>query len=219
MARNLDAQLENKIQSYLGKLFAQAGTNRQLADLREELAANLTDKISDYKARGMDEDQAFREAIVSMGDMNKLIDEVRQSSLTEETANTAASFNRWSAVGIIAGVLLTLFGVFVSMIVLTNNEPNANAAGPGIMIVAGCACITYSWLLRRPSSAYSRRTMHLRALLYALSVACLLFGVYVAMMLRVDTGNFRTAVAPLMVYTLAGVGLLLSLILTRQGSS
>lgn len=218
METKLDPQLDIKVQSYLGKLFEQAGTNRQLADLREEMAANLTEKVSDYRTRGMDEDQAFREAIVSMGDMGKLIDEVRQSSLTETSASAVPSFSRWPAAGIITGVLLALFGIFVSIIVFMNNEPDANAAGPGIMVVGGCALITYSWLLRKPTGPYSKRMKHLRASLYALSVASLLFGGYLAMILRVGTGDFRTAVGPLMVTSLAGAGLLLTLLFTRRGS-
>lgn len=53
-----------------------------------------------------------------------------------------------------------------------------------------------------------------RAALYALSVGLLLFGTFAATVSRYATGEMFIAIGSLMVFSLAGIGLLLFLILT-----
>ena len=61
--------LRQRVENYLNSVLAGGGDSRQLADLKEELTTNLLEKISDYQAQGMEEDEAFREAIISLGDL------------------------------------------------------------------------------------------------------------------------------------------------------
>jgi hypothetical protein len=62
-----DPNLNKKVAAYLDNLFAGVGGSQQLFDLKEELAINIKEKTADYMSRGMDKDQAFKEAIISMG--------------------------------------------------------------------------------------------------------------------------------------------------------
>jgi hypothetical protein len=71
-------RLDIKIAAYIDNLFSDAGATQQLFDLKEELATNMKEKIGDYKSKGMDDDQAFKEAVISMGDLRGLVDDMRK---------------------------------------------------------------------------------------------------------------------------------------------
>lgn len=58
MLRN-DEPVNKRVNDYIDNLFAGVGTSQQLFDLKEELAINLREKISDIKSRGLDDEQAF----------------------------------------------------------------------------------------------------------------------------------------------------------------
>lgn len=76
--------LDKKISAYIDNLFSGVGATQQLFELKEELAINIKEKTADYKARGMDEEKALKEAIISMGDLSGLVDEMRK--LGQDTA-------------------------------------------------------------------------------------------------------------------------------------
>ena len=57
---------------------------------------------------------------------------------------------RISTAGIIGGVLLTLFGIFTSLMTYFMDLPGESVVRTGIFIVAGGAIITYSILTRKP---------------------------------------------------------------------
>jgi hypothetical protein len=69
MQKNKKA-LDEKIERYLKDLFAGVGQSQQLFDLKEELSTNLKEKIADYQSRGLADEQAFKEAVISMGDLS-----------------------------------------------------------------------------------------------------------------------------------------------------
>ena len=62
---NQKNSMENKVKKYIDNVFSQVEPSQQLFDLKEELSTNLKEKIADYKMRGMTDEQAFKEAVVS----------------------------------------------------------------------------------------------------------------------------------------------------------
>ncbi|GGA34061.1 hypothetical protein GCM10007416_03510 [Kroppenstedtia guangzhouensis] len=76
MQKNKKA-LDEKIERYLKDLFAGVGQSQQLFDLKEELSTNLKEKIADYQSRGLADEQAFKEAVISMGDLSGLVEDLR----------------------------------------------------------------------------------------------------------------------------------------------
>ncbi|MGB4017882.1 MAG: permease prefix domain 1-containing protein, partial [Syntrophomonadaceae bacterium] len=139
MLRN-NEPLNKKVNVYIDNLFAGVGTSQQLFDLKEELAINLQEKISDIKARGLDDEQAFKEAVISMGDLSGLVDDMRRvgQDSAQQWAYSSLSA-RISTAGIVAGVLLILFGAFtVAMLYFMKMEAEP-VVGSSIFIVAGGA--------------------------------------------------------------------------------
>ena len=71
----------------------------------------------------MDEEQAYKEAIISMGDLSGLVDDMRklgQDTAKQTVYSTMAA--RISTAGIIAGVLIILFGIFTALMLFFMSE-------------------------------------------------------------------------------------------------
>lgn len=208
--------LDNKVKTFLDNTFSGVGASQQLFDLKEELATNIKEKIADYKTRGMEEEQAFKEAVISLGDLSGLVDDMRrigQDSTRQAVYSTMTA--RISLAGIIAGVLLILFGILTSAMLYFMYLPDlVSVAGPGIFIVGGAALFTYSFLTRETPKKYGMNKI--RAAFYALSIGLILFAFFTAVTTRFATGETFIAIASLMVFLLAGIGLFLFLILTER---
>lgn len=205
--------IDDKVKAYIEKLFAGVTPTQQLFELKEELATNIGEKIADYQARGMEAEQAFKEAIISMGDLSGLVEDMRQLGQDTARQTVYTTMNaRISTAGIIAGVLLVLFGIFTSAIIYFKDSSLGNAFGPGIFVVGGGALLTYSFLTRETQKRYAMNKV--RAALYALSAGLILFGIFSAVTSGFNTGKVFVAIAALMVFSLIGIGLWLSLILT-----
>lgn len=205
--------LDIKVDAYIDNLFSGVGATQQLFDLKEELATNMKEKIADFISRGMDDGQAYKEAIISMGDLSGLVDDMRR--LGQDTAKQSVYSTmtaRISTAGIVVGVLLVLFGLFVPAMLYFMGLSALEITGNGIFIVAGGTLLTYSVLTRETGKKYAMNKI--RAALYALSVGVLLFGFFTSVASRYATGEIYISIASLMVFFLAGIGLFLYLLLT-----
>lgn len=173
----------------------------------------MKEKILDFKSKGMEDEQAFKEAVISMGDLRGLVDDMRK--IGQDTARQlvySSMTERISTAGIIAGVLLTLFGVFTVAMLYYMSQDAVAVTGSGIFIVAGGVLITYSVLTRETRTKYAMNKV--RAGLYALSVGLLLFSIFTSVTTRFATGEMYVAIASLMIFFMAGIGLFLFLVLT-----
>lgn len=208
-----DDNMDKKVTAYIENLFSGVGASQQLFDLKEELATNLKEKTADIKSRGMDDDQAFREAVISMGDLSGLVDDMRKLGQDVAKQNVYSTMtSRISTAGIVAGVLLMLFGILtVSMLYFMELEAQA-VIGSGIFVVAGGALFTYSLLTRETTKKYAMNKI--RAALYALSIGLLLFSAFVSVTSYFATGEVFIAIGSLMFFLMGGIGLYLVLILT-----
>jgi drug/metabolite transporter (DMT)-like permease len=119
---------------------------------------------------------------------------------------------RISTAGIIAGVLLILFGAFTVAMMYFMAEDPVGVSGSGIFIVAGGALFTYSFLTRETRKKYGMNKI--RAGLYALAIGAILFGVFTSVITRFATGEMYVAIASLMVFFMSGIGLFMFLALT-----
>ena len=217
MLRN-NEPVNKKVNDYIDNLFAGVGPSHQLFDLKEELAINLREKISDIKSRGLDDEQAFKEAVISMGDLSGLVDDMRRvgQDTAKQWAYTSLS-GRISTAGIVAGVLLILFGAFtVAMLYFMKMEAEP-VVGSSIFIVAGGALLSYSILTRETRNKYGMNKI--RAVLYALAIGLILFSIFTSLTSRFATGEVFIAIGSFMVFSLPGIGLFLLLILTETDRS
>ncbi|NLN87498.1 MAG: hypothetical protein GX133_07845 [Syntrophomonadaceae bacterium] len=220
MSKN-DDPMNKKATTYIENLFAGVADSQQLRDLKEELVTNLREKTADIKSRGLDDEQAFREAVISMGDLSGLVDEMRvvrqhqpvHSGSAPQSANSRL-MTRISTGGIVIGTLLILFGLYTSTMLYFMRMDAVPVIGSSIFIVAGGTILTYSVLTRETRTKYGMSVF--RALLYAVAAGLILFSIFTAFTTRYATGEMFIAVASLMVFSMAGIGLLLVLLLTGK---
>ncbi len=208
-----EIRLDHKITAYFDNLFSGVGSSQQLFELKEELITNMKEKIADYRARGMNDEQAFKEAVVSMGDLSGLVDDMRKlgQDMTRQSVYSSMA-NRISAGFIVVGVLLALFGIFVIAMTYYMNLEREAVAGSGIFVVAGGTLFTYGLLTRETSRKYAMNKI--RAALYGLSIGLILFGLFCAVMTHFAVGETYVSIASLMFFFMGGVGLFLILALT-----
>ncbi|MGI6575092.1 MAG: permease prefix domain 1-containing protein [bacterium] len=208
--------LDKKIYAYIDNLFSNVGATQQLFELKEELAINIKEKTADYKARGMDEEKALKEAIISMGDLSGLVDDMRKLGRDAAKQSVYSTMTaRISTAGIVAGALLILFAIFVTVMQYLMGSSGVEVTGSAIFIVAGGALLTYSVLTRETRARYTMNKI--RAALYGLSTGILLFGFFASTVTYFAVEESFVPVATLMVFFLPGFGLLLFLLLTETG--
>ncbi|NLL58307.1 MAG: hypothetical protein GX244_07335, partial [Firmicutes bacterium] len=155
-----------------------------------------------------------KEAIISMGDLSGLVDDMRK--LGQDTAKQSVYSTmsaRISIAGIVAGALLIVFGIFVTAMLYLMGSSNIEVIGSGIFVVAGGALLTYSVLTRETSKKYAMNKI--RAALYGLATGVLLFGFFVSAAAYFAVEESFVPIASLMVFFLPGFGLLLLLLLTE----
>jgi len=205
--------INKKATTYIDNLFSGVGASQQLFDLKEELVTNLKEKIADIKSRGLDDEQAFKEAVISMGDLSGLVDDMRRVGQDAAKKRVYSSMtSRISTAGIIVGVLLILFGMFTVAMLYFMKMEAVPVIGSSIFIVAGGAILTYSLLARETRRKYGMNSI--RAAFYALAIGLILFSIFTALTSRFATGETFIAIGSLMVFSMPGIGLLLLLILT-----
>ncbi|WP_223701686.1 permease prefix domain 1-containing protein [Sutcliffiella deserti] len=203
--------LDQKVKSYVNQLFSGVGESQQLFELKEELTTNLKEKINDYQKTGMDEKEAFKEAVSSMGDLSGLVDDMRV--LGQDKAKQAVYTSltaRVSTAGLIVGILVVIFGILTTSMLYFMDLPLEAVSGPAIFIVLGGAIVTYSFLTRETSQKYAMNKV--RAILYSLSNGLILFSLFIAFVTKSATGEMFIAISSFMVFFLVGIGLFLSLI-------
>ena len=72
--------MKDQVKKYIDKLFTEVYDTKQLLELKEEISANLMEKINDYIASGESKDTAFQKAVSSLGDMGELVDSLKKAS-------------------------------------------------------------------------------------------------------------------------------------------
>ena len=66
-----------QIKSYMERVFSQAPCTQKAIEMKEAILADVLDKYDDMVAEGISPQDAYQRAIGSIGDLNKLIAELR----------------------------------------------------------------------------------------------------------------------------------------------
>ncbi len=209
--------LDKKIDSYLEDVFKDVGPSQQLFDLKQELRVNMKERIRDYKETGMNDDDAFREAKVSIGDLTGLVEDMRKYG-QQETKNQIYSSmtNRISSGFIVLGVMLVLFGAMMTLSMFFMAVEPVARSGVSIFIVAGGGILVYGILARETKTRYAMSKV--RAGLYALATILILFAIFVGTISGLASKELFVAITSSMFFLIGGVGLLVALLLSRGQS-
>ena len=96
--------MREQLRAYVRRLFAQAPDTQRNRELREEILQNTLDRFDDLIAQGVPEENAYTQAVGSIGDVESLLEPAPEKKQTH-----------WGAIalGILGGALLIALGVGV----------------------------------------------------------------------------------------------------------
>lgn len=176
--------MKEKIKKYIDGLFADIPDNQQLRELKEEISANLLEKVNDFAAKGNSEEAAFNKAVSSLGDMSELVDSLRKASREKGDTDKYRTFplDRKQVIGYVTASAIFLFGIMVGAIVYLRQRDLVLALTyfmPFILVAA--PIFSYFGLIQETGHHYGMN--HRRALSYSLAGEVLLLGVVAAGMM------------------------------------
>lgn len=80
----------NKIKNYVDDLFKDIRKTRKSEELKEELLSDLEEKYQDLIANGKNEKEAYQEVIGGIGDVDELLEELKEPTQDLETRKKTA---------------------------------------------------------------------------------------------------------------------------------
>lgn len=116
--------MNKKVKAYIDAIFSDLGDERELEELREEIATNLDERMQDYIDMGMSENKAYTKAILELGDIDEIIwenkkivnnanDEYRYS---EKKSDNSDENQRKRYILLSVGVALTIVSIIFPII-------------------------------------------------------------------------------------------------------
>lgn len=138
--------MEENLRKYLENLFADAPKSKKTVELREELYLNLKEKYQDLLKKGATEDEAFDIVKRSVGDVERLIQDINEPDSTSKAAmeqrRKKSAFRIALAVGlyILSPVAIILFG--------TMGQPIAGLVLMFALIAAATSIMVYNNIMR-----------------------------------------------------------------------
>jgi hypothetical protein len=169
--------VKERIKKYVDNLFADIYDTKQLRELKEEISANLLEKINDLRASGMKEDEAFNEAVSSLGNMDELVENLKKASnekFEDDIFNTTPLDKKHIIAYIVAAVAL-LFGVMSAGIVYLQDK-NMMATLGTLMPFTMVSILLFMYFGLTQETKYSYGMRPRRALLYCLATESIVFG-------------------------------------------
>ena len=207
------------VRDYIESLLASHKDNMAMADFKEELCGNLSERIKHLQEKGMTENGAFDKAVQELGDITEIADQLSEEKRKEVISTmymNKSYLGRKHLIGYLAAAGLLAFGIIAA--VLAGSSSGA-IAGIGTMVPFGVTpAFMFTFLLLTQETAYSFPMPWKRALIYALSVAVIVFGFVAFAIVTVHSGVFR-AVATLIPFVLPGSIVLTGLILSQKSRS
>ncbi|PFK12715.1 permease prefix domain 1-containing protein [Bacillus cereus] len=212
-------KLDERIQEYIDKQFIDVKGTQQLFDMKEELFINLKERISDMIKKGYTEEDAFKKGVISIGDLSDLVEEMRLygEDIVQQSTDAKEKM-KTSTKRVIGGILLSIFGIFVSFI--------------GTIIVAsfqmfwllscvftlpGILLIIYSLLKTETRNRYAMGKIRISGYLSAIGI--LLYGFCISTFLFFVGGLELVGIVLFMICILISLSILLPLFFTRRSLS
>jgi hypothetical protein len=176
--------VKDKIKRYVDGLFASIPETPQLKELKEEISANLLEKVNDFAAEGNSQETAFNQAVSSLGDMSELVDSLRKASDSKNKPGQYRTFplEKKQVTGYVTASAIFLFGVMVAGFVYLKQRELFRALTCLMpFLLVSVPIFIYFGLIQETRHHYGMN--HRRALSYSLAGEVLLLGIVAAAMM------------------------------------
>lgn len=179
--------MKDRIKKYIDGLFADVPDNQQLRELKEEISANLLEKVNDFAVKGNSGETAFKNAVASLGDMDELVNSLRKASEQKGNISQYRTFplDKKQVIGYVTASAIFLFGVMAGGIVYFRERellPALIYLMPFILVAA--PIFSYFGLIQETRHHYGMNRR--RALSYSLAGEVLLLGIVAAGMMYIQ---------------------------------
>ncbi len=210
---------------YIDRLFADYEDTSELRDFKEEIAANLSERIKELMSSGQSEEQAFDKATAELGDISALADDIAKKKRNEAISQmylTGFKLDAFHSLGYTICTVLTFISILGILSWVFDWEIlTFHYIFPLIVFAASMG--GYTFLSLTQESAYYFPMSNRRAMLHAIGVGGLILGVcatflqYLQSVVYPDIVVYpHLIVLPLLVLAIPFGGLLMYLALTYK---
>jgi len=141
--------MNEKLRAHVEKLFEQAPKTRRAVELKEELLANLTDRYNDLLARGFGEDEALRTVMESIGDIDELINGLKETNVMDY--NQTLKERKKTALVVTSAIGLIFFGVILMVVSVAALDANpVIMTAVMLLIILAATCMLVYHFMSRP---------------------------------------------------------------------
>ena len=204
---------------YVDRLFADYEDSPEIADFKEEIAANLSERVRDITATGLDEENAFEKAAAELGDITAIADEVgkknRNAAIAQMYMKARVPVTKKTAAGLAAASGLLLISAGIVLVAFFGET-----SGTGFyytsaaLLSAACGLYTYFGLTRETASNYAMKRG--RALAYGAACLAGVLGVGLATVSFLFAGvELFASVAIKAVFIIPAICVLIFLLVTQ----
>ncbi len=207
--------MKNKVKNYVDYLFKDIKENKQLRELKEEISANLLDKVNDYISSGLNEEGAFDKAVSGLGDMSELIENLQKVSMEKEEGNmNTIKLDKVHVFGYVIATATLIFGLLTSLMLYFMQDLFIAIASLMPFAVFSIPVLVFLGLTQESQYTYGMKKG--RAFLYALATATLIFGVIATAITYIKSNDEYMIFAVIMPFALPSISLFTYLGLTEK---
>lgn len=171
--------MKDKIKKYVDNLFLDIYDTKELRELKEEISANLLEKVNDLISNGKNEEEAFMEAVSGLGDMDELVENLKKVSKEkfQEDINKELALDKKRIIAYIVASAILLFGAMTTGIVYLQGKNMMATIGTLMpFLIVSIVLFMYFGLTQETKHSYGMKSK--RAFLYCLATAVFLFGIF-----------------------------------------
>ena len=108
--------MKERAKNYIDSLFSGIYDTDEVIELKEEVVSNLLEKIEDIINEGYNENEAFKRAISELGNMNELIQGLKETSHQEvcQAIDKKQPVGTKHVIGYIIASTILLLGIMLS---------------------------------------------------------------------------------------------------------
>lgn len=212
--------MNKDVKAYVHDLFRGYEETPALHDFKEEIISNLEERIADLKKSGLSEKDAFTKAIAELGDITSIADEIsrqkRKEIIGRMYTQAKPKLTIKHVLGYVAAGAAAIFGIITAfMTYFVTGSTYIGVATIIPFIIPACAAFVFLGLtqetIRKLPMSWKR------ALVYALSVGVILFGLVSAVMLYFMEGQgLESVLGTVIAFVLPGGAIMAYLLLTEQ---
>lgn len=139
--------MEDKLRAYMDHVFRDIKPSKKSVELKEEILQNLVDKYHDLSAEGKSPEAAYNIAVASIGDMEELLNGLRENEVQSSTISTDQIERGRKKSALLTAVSVMMYILSILPPILMSNTKYVENLAPAAMfsiIAAATGLIIYA---------------------------------------------------------------------------